>query len=528
MRQTIKGVVIGVLVATAVTLGAQSPQAPQFPALVLPASAVNGGGTFSPQLFGPVGNCTTAPAYSFTGDTNTGFSSDTADAWCLAAGGVAQLRGSSTAVTSTVPLQVTSVSDSYFTGNVGVGVTSPLKQLDILGANKTIASDDYHGLIRSNNAQAIDLGGSLAFGGYNNNAASAVVAFASISGRKSNGSDGNSDGYLAFATRGGGAAQAERWRMTADGHFTAAAAYNITTTGALSAANLTGSGNLVVSGVGPHAIGAASANYAQTRLGGSFAGGSEAYGLYFDSTIIPLAGNGAGGFQLNPTFVEAASGTHARFATLDLQQATVTAGVGTLTDTATLYIEGAMSATVTGANYALWVDAGNVRFDGSIFTSADRGFGEVTSRLVFDRGGSYYAGFDFFTASSIGFSVNSAAAVSVSAGGSYGLAAPFVIRTAPSGPVACTSPTVTWSNGTAAFQIDVGTTCAGVSTLSFTLPAATNGWECAASNQTTAARDVWATAWTTTSVTLTNTARTTGLATDWADGADVRVKCTAG
>ena len=104
----------------------------------------------------------------------------------------------------------------------------------------------------------------------------------------------------------------------------------------------------------------------------------------------------------------------------------------------------------------------------------------------------------------------------------------LISATAPTTPVACTSPTVVWSNGTASFEIDVGTTCAGVSTLAVTLPASTNGWECTASNVTTAARDVWATAWTTTSVTFTNTARTTGLATDWADGANVRVKCMAG
>ena len=104
----------------------------------------------------------------------------------------------------------------------------------------------------------------------------------------------------------------------------------------------------------------------------------------------------------------------------------------------------------------------------------------------------------------------------------------LISGTAPSVPVACTSPAISWSNGTATFQIDVGTSCAGVTTLSFTMPASTNGWECTASNTTTAARDVWATAWTTTSVTLTNTARTTGLATDWADGADIRVKCMAG
>lgn len=116
----------------------------------------------------------------------------------------------------------------------------------------------------------------------------------------------------------------------------------------------------------------------------------------------------------------------------------------------------------------------------------------------------------------------------VASAGGFTVTSLAVSGTAPSGPVACTSPAVSWSNGTASFQVDVGTSCTGVSTLVITLPTATNGWECSASNTSTAARDVWATAWTTTSVTFTNTARTTGLATDWADGADIRIKCMAG
>lgn len=97
--------------------------------------------------------------------------------------------------------------------------------------------------------------------------------------------------------------------------------------------------------------------------------------------------------------------------------------------------------------------------------------------------------------------------------------------TAPSGPVACTSPTVTNSNGSAAFQIDVGSTCGGVSTLVVTLPAATNAWAgCTATHvNSPATRVVALTGSTTTSVTFTNYSRTLGTAADWADGDDVRV-----
>lgn len=97
----------------------------------------------------------------------------------------------------------------------------------------------------------------------------------------------------------------------------------------------------------------------------------------------------------------------------------------------------------------------------------------------------------------------------------------------PTTPVACTSPTVTWSTGNYVFQIDVGTACA-TSTLAITLPATTNGWSCSADNLTTATRDVKATAWTTTSVTFTNFTRTTGVAANWVDGDDVRIHCHGG
>lgn len=98
-----------------------------------------------------------------------------------------------------------------------------------------------------------------------------------------------------------------------------------------------------------------------------------------------------------------------------------------------------------------------------------------------------------------------------------------------SAPVACTSPTITWASGTAIFQVDVGTTCAGVTTLAVTLPAASNGWICSAVNLTAeATRQPAQTADSATSVTITNFDRTLGTAADWADGTDVRLSCVAG
>lgn len=93
----------------------------------------------------------------------------------------------------------------------------------------------------------------------------------------------------------------------------------------------------------------------------------------------------------------------------------------------------------------------------------------------------------------------------------------------------CTSPAVTWNNGTAAFKLTIGTSCTGIKTITLTLPAATNGWVCTANDVTTPASFVIAQhSSNTTTVVLGNYARTTGLAADFADSEAVLVKCSGG
>lgn len=99
--------------------------------------------------------------------------------------------------------------------------------------------------------------------------------------------------------------------------------------------------------------------------------------------------------------------------------------------------------------------------------------------------------------------------------------------TAPTLSGGCTSPAVTWNNGSAAFQIDVGTSC-GVSTITVTLPTAANGWMCSCANLSTADRMVLNLSGTTTTAVLTNVVISTGAAGNWADGADVRCQCRGG
>ncbi len=92
----------------------------------------------------------------------------------------------------------------------------------------------------------------------------------------------------------------------------------------------------------------------------------------------------------------------------------------------------------------------------------------------------------------------------------------------------CTSPSVPNNNGTAAFTINVGTTCAGIQTGSITMPTATTGWVCSFQDVTTPATYVWGqTGGTATTVTVTNYNRTTGVAANFLDNEIVRAMCIA-
>lgn len=96
----------------------------------------------------------------------------------------------------------------------------------------------------------------------------------------------------------------------------------------------------------------------------------------------------------------------------------------------------------------------------------------------------------------------------------------------------CTSPgsvtgsTLSWAYNLN-FSINVGTGCSGSQPLVFTLTAATTGWNCYARNTTNAATSAPAhsSGVSTTSVTITNYARTTGVAAAWNDNDVITVSC---
>jgi hypothetical protein len=96
----------------------------------------------------------------------------------------------------------------------------------------------------------------------------------------------------------------------------------------------------------------------------------------------------------------------------------------------------------------------------------------------------------------------------------------------------CTAPAVTWNNGTAAFLITIGTSCAGVKTVVLTMPAATNLWVCKAENNTSDAAQqtnvIASRATSTTAVVLTSYDRTTGLQEDFTASDTLLVSCMGG
>ncbi len=102
-------------------------------------------------------------------------------------------------------------------------------------------------------------------------------------------------------------------------------------------------------------------------------------------TVAPAPNASVAMLAINAgTITEAASGTHPLLAGAAIKVQTVTAAAAAVTNTASLYIEGAMAATVSGANYALWVDAGNTQLDGNLTVG---GTTTLTTDLAVTEGG---------------------------------------------------------------------------------------------------------------------------------------------
>lgn len=113
--------------------------------------------------------------------------------------------------------------------------------------------------------------------------------------------------------------------------------------------------------------------------------------------------------------------------------------------------------------------------------------------------------------------------------GSYGVGSVLAISsTAPTISSGFgTTPSITANNGTIAFRLDVGTGGTASSGV-IGLPTATTGWNCSVDDVTTPASFITdQTASTTTTATVQNYSRTTGLATAWTASDILAVSCAA-
>jgi hypothetical protein len=108
-------------------------------------------------------------------------------------------------------------------------------------------------------------------------------------------------------------------------------------------------------------LGASASSVAGLYLGGTYLES----GIYNGTTITPSAGTDGTGYLGNIDFTEASSGTHSLISAMRLNAPIVSAGAAAVTRTATLYINGSSSATVTDANYSVYVAAGTSYFGGT-------------------------------------------------------------------------------------------------------------------------------------------------------------------
>lgn len=92
-----------------------------------------------------------------------------------------------------------------------------------------------------------------------------------------------------------------------------------------------------------------------------------------------------------------------------------------------------------------------------------------------------------------------------------------------------TAASVTWANGSAVFQFDVGTSCAGESTAVITFGAeAVHCWSCSCWD-VGAATNIRPSACTSTTVTtITNYGTSVATPANWSDGADIQCMCRGG
>jgi len=102
-------------------------------------------------------------------------------------------------------------------GNLGIGTSSPLSKVDVRAANATMGNYQTIQAFSTDTA-TIDYGGGISLGGYYSGTSS-IAQFASISGRKENGTAGNYAGYLQFGTNSQATGVREVMRLDSAGNL---------------------------------------------------------------------------------------------------------------------------------------------------------------------------------------------------------------------------------------------------------------------------------------------------------------------
>jgi hypothetical protein len=301
-------------------------------------------------------------------------------------------------------------------GNVGIGTAAPkgrmwvtdgsLSTTDPVVGSAVLAlfasADDAMNagvagqlMVQSTDAQAVDKGGMITFGGERADNSSGALPFAAIKGAKENSTSGNYATYLAFGTRAHGANITEKMRINSSGNVIFTGTLNsgaITSTAGISGTTGTFSTNVIVNNSAPQN----NTNYlqvksysndnllvthgdAQGRIGFGVAvsgttlynfGGTMSHrwtggggvGMYINIAHQPSSSQWVYGNVLaikGAITVPASSANPWHIGTM-MEAPSITSGSGTVTNSATLRITGAMSHATY--DYSLYIDSGNTYF----------------------------------------------------------------------------------------------------------------------------------------------------------------------
>ena len=135
---------------------------------------------------------------------------------------------------------------------------------------------------------------------------------------------------------------------------------------------------------GPHAIGGSTVDYVRLGLTGAFTSGGAstlAFGLYTSGVLTGHSGDSAAiaGIKANNSIVTAGNCT--TIAQLWVSEPQITVGAGSVTNSATVYIESA--ATEATNDYALWVAAGTTLLDGALAAEGGAVFNDTSGDVDF-------------------------------------------------------------------------------------------------------------------------------------------------